>query len=170
MRCKRVRNKLSGFLDNQASERIGKAVSHHLETCQSCREEAEALASLSALLREEKDNIKITPCFWTKLEQRMIQAEANRTVLDMIFEGVNRTLLPAGATVVIVIGLFVGARLGGTVYTRINQILNPDNSSLVLQEINQSLNLNILDDFPQESMGDIYNGLLAENNLPKQKQ
>ncbi|MFH1336759.1 MAG: hypothetical protein ABII96_09605 [Candidatus Zixiibacteriota bacterium] len=170
MKCQKVRKKLPGILDHQAGEKVSEVISCHLKTCQFCREEAEALSLLSALLREERESVKAAPYFWNTLEQRIIQAEANRNALDTIFEWVNRTLIPASATVVIVIGLFVGVRLGGTVYTRLAQILNPDNSSLVLQEISNSLNLNILNDFPQESMGDIYNGLLAENNLPKQKQ
>jgi len=167
MKCQKVRKRLPGFLDHQVSKRVSEKVTYHLETCQFCREEAEALSLLSALLREERESVKAVPYFWNTLEQRIIQAEANRNALDAILEWVNRTLIPVGATVVIVIGLFVGARLGGTVYTRIAQILNPDNSSLVLQEIDQSLNLNILNDFPQESIGEIYIGLLAENNLPK---
>jgi len=167
MKCQEVRKKSSAFVDGELSEKKKVEITHHLETCPSCEEEAKVLSSLSVLLREEKESIKASPYFWNKLEQRIIQAQTNRNALDMIFEWLNRTLIPASATVVIVLGLFIGTNLGGVIYSKIAQILNPDNSSLVQQEMNQSLHLSTLNDFPQESIGEIYIGLLAENNLPK---
>ena len=167
MRCRKIKKKLLAFLDGEVGEKEKERIASHLKTCLSCGEEAKTLSSLSVLLREEKESIKASPYFWNKLEQRIIQAETNKNAFDTLLEWLNRTLIPASATAVVVIGLFIGIRLGGTIYTRIAQILNPDNSSLVQKEMNQSLHLSTLNDFPQESVGEIYIGLLAENNLPK---
>jgi anti-sigma factor RsiW len=167
MRCRKIKKKLLAFLDGEVGEKEKERIASHLKTCLSCGEEAKTLSSLSVLLREEKESIKASPYFWNKLEQRIIQAETNKNAFDTFLEWLNRTLIPASATAVVVIGLFIGIRLGGTIYTRIAQILNPDNSSLVQKEMNQSLHLSTLNDFPQESVGEIYIGLLAENNLPK---
>lgn len=167
MKCQKVRKKSSAFVDGELSEKKKVEITHHLETCPSCGEEAKVLSSLSVLLREEKESIKASPYFWNKLEQRIIQAETNKNAFDTLLEWLNRTLIPASATAVVVIGLFIGICLGGIIYTRIAQTLNPDSSSLVQQEMSQSFHLSTLNDFPQESIGEIYIGLLAENNLPK---
>jgi predicted anti-sigma-YlaC factor YlaD len=167
MRCRKIRKKLPAFLEGEIGDRKRERIASHLEICVSCGEEAKVLSSLSVLLREEKESIKASPYFWNKLEQRIIQAETNKNAFDTLLEWLNRTLIPASATAVVVIGLFIGICLGGIIYTRIAPILNPDNSSLVQQEMNQSLHLSTLNDFPQESIGEIYIGLLAENNLPK---
>ncbi len=169
MKCKKVIKKLAIFLDGQAGEKDNEAISNHLKTCQCCGQEVKELTSLSFLLKQEKESVQASPYFWNKIEQAIIQAETNRNVLDTIWEWVNRTLIPVGATAVVVLGLFVGTNLGSVIYTNIAQILNQDNSSLAQQEINQSLNLNTLNDFPQESIGEIYTGLLAESNLPEQR-
>lgn len=167
MKCQKVRKKSSAFVDGELSEKKKVEITHHLETCPSCGEEVKVLSSLSVLLREEKESIKVSPYFWNKLEQGIIHAETNKNAFDTLLEWLNRTLIPASATAVVVIGLFIGICLGGIIHTRIAQILNPDSSSLVQQEMNQSLHLSTLNDFPQESIGEIYIGLLAENNLPK---
>ncbi len=169
MRCQKVRIKLPALLDGQAIEKDKEIIFHHLESCLFCREEIRDLSSLSLLLREEKESIKASPYFWNKLEQRIIQAEVNKNIINSISEWLNRTLIPASATAVIIIGLFIGTNLGGVIYTNIADILNPDDTSLVQQEMNQSLHLNTLNDFPQESIGEVYTGLLAENNLPERR-
>ncbi|MGB8656567.1 MAG: zf-HC2 domain-containing protein [Candidatus Zixiibacteriota bacterium] len=167
MRCRKARKRLSAFVDGELGEREKEGISRHIETCPSCGEKAKALSSLSVLLREEKESIEASPYFWNRLEQAIIRAETNKKAFDSIWEWLNRTLIPAGGTVVIAIGLFMGTHLGGAIYANIAQILNPDDSSPVQEEINQSLHLNTLSDFPQESIGEIYTGLLAENNFPK---
>jgi anti-sigma factor RsiW len=167
MRCRKARKRLSAFVDGEVSEREREGIYRHLETCPSCGEEAIVLSSLSVLLRGEKESIKASPYFWNRLEQTIILAETNKKAFDSIREWLDRTLVPAGATAVIAIGLFIGTHLGGAIYPNIAQILNPDDSPSVQEEINQSLHLNTLSDFPQESIGEIYTGLLAENNLPR---
>ena len=169
MRCQKVRIKLPALLDGQAGEKEKEIISHHLETCPFCREEIRDLSSLSLLLREEKESIEASPYFWNRLEQRIIQTETNKNAFNTLLDWLNRTIIPAGATAIVVIGLLLGTQLGGVIYTNIAQILNPDNASLVQQEVNQSLHLNTLNDFPQESIGEVYTGLLAENNLPERR-
>ncbi len=167
MKCQKVRKKLTTFLDGQAREIDKKSISHHLEICQCCRQEVKELTSLSFLLKQEKESVQASPYFWNQIEQAIIQAETNKQPLDMIREWINRTLIPVGAATVIILGLLIGTNLGGAIYSNIANILNSDNSSTIQQEMNQSLQLNTLNDFPKESIGDIYNGLLAQNNLTK---
>lgn len=167
MRCQKIRKKLPAYLVGQTVEKDKETISRHLETCQSCRQEVKELSSLSSLLKQEKESVQTSPYFWNKLEQAIIQAEINEKPLDIIRGWMNRTLIPASATAVIIIGIFIGANLGGVIYTNIVHILNPDNSSVVQKEMDQSLQLNTLNDFPKESIGDIYNDLLAQNNVTK---
>lgn len=166
MRCRKVTRKLSAFLDGEVGERQKERIASHLKTCPSCGEEVKTLSTLSVLLKEDEVSMKPPPYFWNKLEQKIIQAETNKNTFNTILEWLNHTLIPAGATAVMVIGLFIGTHLGGVIYSNIAQLLNPDNSSSVQQEMSQSLHLNSLNDFPQESIGDIYIGLLAKDNLP----
>ena len=167
MKCQKTRKKLPAYLDGQTGEKDKKAISHHLEICESCGREVKELSLLSSLLEQERDSVQASPHFWNKLESAIIQAEINQKPLDIISEWLNRTLIPAGAAAVIIIGLFIGTNLGGVIYTNIAHILNPDNSSAVQKEMSQSLQLNTLNDFPKASIGDIYNGLLAQNSLTK---
>jgi predicted anti-sigma-YlaC factor YlaD len=165
MRCQKIKKILPAYLDGQAGDK--EIVSRHLETCQSCGQEVKELSALSFLLKQENEMVQASPYFWNKLEQAIIQSELERKPLDIIREWINRTLVPAGATAVIIIGLLIGTNLGAAIYANIAHILNPDNSPVVQNEIDQALQLNALNDFPKESIGDIYNGLLAQNNLTK---
>jgi len=165
MRCRKARKKISALLDGETGEREKERITSHLRACKTCEEELETLSSLSLLLKAGQESINPSPYFWNKLEQRIVQAEESKSVFGNLWEKLNHVFIPATATVVLLIGLYIGIQLGDFVYSSIDKILNPERVTLVQQEVDQSLHLDTLDDFPRESIGQIYTALLAENNL-----
>jgi len=167
MRCRKVTKKLSAFLDGEAGEKEKGRITSHLRTCHSCGEEAKALSSLGSLLKEERENIKPSPYFWNKLEQRIAQAEGQQKVFEKLLERLNRVFVPATASAILLIGIFIGSQLGAVVYSAIAKSLNPESFATVQMEVDQSLHLNTLDDFPQESIGGVYTALITESRSPQ---
>jgi len=165
MRCRKVRRRLSAFLDGEFGEREKGRIAAHLKACPACGEEVKSLSSLSVLLKEEKESINPSPYFWGKLEQEIGLIEESKSAWGQLWESLNKAFVPAGAAAVLIFGLFIGIQLGQVVYSQVADILGPQDASLVQQEFDQSLHLNTLDDFPRESIGEIYKALLAENDL-----
>lgn len=166
MRCRKVRKRLSAFLDGEVGEMVKERIALHLEGCSSCGNDARALSSLSLLLKEGRESIKPSPYFWNKLEQRIAQTEENQSVFGKLLDRLGKAFIPATATAILLVGLFIGTQLGGAVYSSIAKKLNPESFSLVQKDVDQSLYLNSLDDFPGESLGGIYNALLTETKSP----
>lgn len=169
MRCRKVRRKLSAFLDHEVGKKDQERITSHLESCPFCREDSITLATLSLLLEKGKENVKPSPYFWNRLEQKITRIGESQTIFEKLLERLNQAFIPATATAVLIIGLFIGTQLGGVVYSNIANKLNPESFTLVQKDADQSLYLNALDDFPGESLGGIYNALLTENKSPEKR-
>jgi ubiquinone biosynthesis protein Coq4 len=59
--------------------------------------------------------------------------------------------------------------LGGVIYSGIGEILNPTSFSLIERDVDQTLHLNTLDDFPGESIGGVYYTLITESKSPEKR-
>ena len=163
MKCQKIKKRLSVFVDGEVKEKEKNKILAHLSTCPYCAQEAKTLFSLQALLEEEKETIKPSPYFTNKLEQRIAQLEKKEGLLRNLLEYINRALVPATITSVLIIGTLFGNKLGEVFYSRISKILNPGESSSIQEVVDQSLYLNSLDDFPSESLGGVYIALITEN-------
>jgi predicted anti-sigma-YlaC factor YlaD len=163
MKCQKIKKRLSVFVDGEVKEKEKNKILAHLSTCAYCAQEAKTLFSLQALLEEEKETIKPSPYFTNKLEQRIAQLEKKEGLLRNLLEYINRALVPATITSVLIIGTLFGNKLGEVFYSRISKILNPGESSSIQEVVDQSLYLNSLDDFPSESLGGVYIALITEN-------
>jgi len=166
MRCRKARKEISTLTDGEVGERERERIASHIKTCKSCEEEFETLSALSVLLEKGQETIKPSPYFWNKLEQRIVQAEESKSVFGEFLERLRQAFIPATVTAVLIIGSFIGIQLGEVAYSSIVEVLRPQNVSLAQQDVDQSLHLDTLDDFPRESLGQIYSALLAENSLP----
>lgn len=164
MRCRKVKKKMFAFLDGEVREKEGIKISYHLENCNSCKKEKETLLSLNSLLKKGKETIEPSPYFLNQLEQRIALLEKEENLFGKLLERINRAFIPATATAVIIIGLFLGNHFGKILYSRIAGILSPKENSLAQEVVGQSLHLNSLDDFPSESLGGIYIALITESN------
>lgn len=169
MRCRKVTRRLLAFLDGEIGEREKERIARHLKTCGVCGEEAKTLSSLWTLLDEGKETITPSPYFWNKLEQRIAHAERDANVFGKLWERLNRAFIPAAVTAALIIGLFIGTRLGEVVYSSIANTINPENLSLAQEAMNQSLSLNTLDNFPRESIGGVYTTLNTESTSTQQR-
>jgi len=163
MRCRKVKKKLSAFVDGEFKEKEKNKILSHLSTCPSCEQETKTLFSLQALLEEGKETIQPSLYFINKLEQRIAQLEKKESTLEKLLERINQAFVPATITAVLVIGILIGNKLGEVFYSRISKILNPGESSSIQEVVDQSLYLNSLDDFPSESLGGVYIALITEN-------
>jgi len=163
MKCQKIKKRLSVFVDGEVKEKEQNKILAHLSTCPYCAQEANTLFSLQSLLEEEKETIQPSPYFTNKLEQRIAQLETKEGSLRKLLEYINRALVPATITSVLIIGTLFGNKLGEVFYSRISKLLNPGESSSTQEVVDQSLYLNSLDDFPSESLGWVYIALITEN-------
>jgi predicted anti-sigma-YlaC factor YlaD len=169
MRCRKVRRKLSAFLDGEVREKEKEKIASHLKACSSCGEKARILSSVLTLLEKGRESIKPSPYFWNRLDHRIAQIERKKDAFAKLLERINRAFIPATATAVLVIGLFIGIQLGEVVYCGIAESLSRKDSSSLQEAVDQSLYLSTLDDFPGESIGGVYNSLVTETKSPQER-
>jgi anti-sigma factor RsiW len=104
MNCKTCMNHLSAYLDGELTDAIQRSVAGHLDGCADCRVEHAQLKSTWDLL-EALPEPEVRPYTFTRLKARMEQPVANRP-----FPWLERVLLPALTTMMLLAGVALGSR------------------------------------------------------------
>lgn len=159
MNCQQVHKKLSAFQDGELPAATMTAIAQHLESCERCSQSLEDLKALWATLGQV-DRIDRAPFFWTRLALRL-QTSNDR------FDHRKLPILPAWwrpqlimAALLLVVGLSLGFYVGKSLYHHtVSSQTMP-----VEQTLEQVYSLNAFDDFPKESIADIYVTLISDNN------
>lgn len=138
MRCERVREKLSAFVDGELSENEHRGIASHLESCESCFREYEELKKLEVLL-SNLERVDAPSYLWERIVGRISSQERVSS-----WEKLIHRLVYAPVGVAILIGLLIGNHLGQTVL----QQFASDRA--------EPLSLGSLDDFPPGSFSDVY--------------
>ncbi|MEJ2183836.1 MAG: DUF2275 domain-containing protein [Nitrospirota bacterium] len=85
MNCNDIRNRLSDYLDGEASAEERKAVEEHIEGCPACRRELSELARTLTHLRSLSE-VEPPPFFTQRVMRRVTEeAEPKRKILRMLF-------------------------------------------------------------------------------------
>jgi predicted anti-sigma-YlaC factor YlaD len=159
MSCRQVRRKLSAYQDKELPESQMNEIEHHLKSCAAC----------SRLLQEMNDvwevishieTVKSAPYFWTRLSQRMKEKDIKSQGWNFVFAPIQKFSLTVLIPIILIIGFGIGMYLGENIY----QHSNISSSVPIEQELDQVLSWSSFDDFPQESIGEVYVTLLSENN------
>ncbi len=159
MNCQQVQKRLSAFHDGELPAAMMTAIARHLKTCERC---SQSLAELRAVwnILGQVDRIDRAPFFWTRLSQRLSASADGRARR-------KRSILPVAwrpqlimVSMLLVVGLFLGFYVGKSLYhhTAAGQ------TTPVEQTLEHVYSLNAFDDFPKESIADIYVTLISDDN------
>jgi anti-sigma factor RsiW len=115
MKCKQVRNKLSGFLGGHAPEKDRAEIQHHLESCSNCRTYASELKHVDDEFSLIED-VAVRPYFLTRVKQRIADQSVSRQTQGLLGRVFPRAVIPLGAVAVLVMTALAGGQLGKVVY------------------------------------------------------
>ena len=158
MKCSQIKKKLSTYLDEALADNEKEMIARHVKDCAFCQEE------LNALLRVKQsltilDGMEVPPYFMTRLRQR-IKDERLEIVEHIPFlQRIKRFVVPVATAAAVVASLFVGSQMGRTLY---QEIANGSQQASI--ESNDVLGLGSFEGFPQGSLSDIYDELVAGGN------
>jgi anti-sigma factor RsiW len=143
MSCTTNRKKIKAFLDSELPGPEAAAIKSHLCQCPACSHEAEELAKaweLLLALPDEQDVPDLVPAVMARLLEEQ-QNTGARKLLRWLFP------VPlSAATAALVIGLVIGIGLGRVITT----------TYFDREETDSSLNLEVFQDTPPQSIGDAY--------------
>lgn len=154
MTCSEIKRKLSAFLDGEVTEKEKQIISEHVNTCDLCRKEFEALSHMSEVL-EVMDEVQVSPFFVTRLKQKIVDQKVKSNVRFPFVEWIRKAAVPVTATALIILSFLVGSNLGRTMYQE-----QAETTYGVEDEVAYTLGVSSLDEFPDGSLGWAYNNLL----------
>ena len=160
--CKKVRKKLIAFLNHQLEEEKSKQVEQHLDSCPLCKKEAEELRLTWNLL----DRYKIDEDFPDLLNGILerIEKEGEQVPLFQLFiERVTRIPAPALCLIIFLIGIPPGAFLGKNLYLTLSSSY-PHYQREAQSVYSEEIPLDIFDDFPGQSLGNVYLNVITESS------
>lgn len=138
MKCEKIRNRLSAFLDGEVKEDEYRRIASHLESCDSCSREYEELKHLGELL-SNLNTVQPPPYLWHRVERKISSPEK-----VSVWEQIVHRFVYAPVGVAVLIGVLIGNYLGQNIAHR-----------FVLTE-SEPLSLSNLDDGPPGSLSDAY--------------
>jgi anti-sigma factor RsiW len=154
MKCSRSKKKLSAYLDGEMPEQEREVISQHLQQCEECRGEVAAFSAVTDALNTI-EGIEVPPYFMTRLRQQ-VREQAKPVPF---FQRIRGLAVTAATAVAVVASLFIGNQAGKTLYRSIAQTPEP-----VIAETNNIFGVSAFEEFPDGSLSDIYNELVAGGN------
>ncbi len=121
MTCKQVRNKLIFYIEKSLPPDEQKAVEEHLQHCAKCAQDYEKLAKALQFIETEKQT-EPNPYLWTRIKAKLDAPQAEK---QPVFSGL---LQPVILTLLVVLGIFLGIKLGN-LYVQPNPVSNITMSS-----------------------------------------
>ena len=160
--CKKVRKKLPAFLNHQLEGKKAKEIEQHLDTCPLCKKEAEELRltwNLLGRLPIDKD----FPDILNGILERIEQEGEKVSLFQNFIEKVTRIPAPALCLFIFLLAIPPGAFLGKNLYfTLSGSYYNyPRESQSAYAE---EVPLDIFDDFPMQSLGNVYLNVISESS------
>jgi len=159
MNCQKVKRKLSAYQDKELPELQMTEIENHLKTCTVCSQSLQEINDIREILAHV-DTIESAPFFWTRLSQRIKGKDTIQSNWKFSFIPRQRVAVPVLTILIFAVALFIGIYLGESIY----QHSFLPSSMIVDQELDQALSLTSFDDFPAESVADVYVSLISENN------
>lgn len=157
MRCEKVKEKLSAFIDNELDREKTSEIKQHLAECSGCNQELKLLTQAWDAL-EGWERIESSDNFEARFWQRVRERELGQS----LFQRLLTKLIPVPTTVIIlIIGLLGGIYLGNIVFPKDTKV-SPDESLSLGKE--NFFYLDNFEDFPPESVGGVYIVLTSQKN------
>ena len=165
MECKKVKEKLSAFMDNELKDNERLKIDQHLADCPFCLQEAKLLAQTWSAL-EVWEKMEVPHNFETRFWQRVREREEKKLSIQKLIRSIVRIPVPAAAAIILVTGLILGNYFGNILYPKEKKL---SGDKVVALGENDVLYLDSFDDLPPESVGNVYISLvsLKENNYQR---
>jgi Putative zinc-finger len=109
MKCKTVHNKLIFFLEKELPVAEMQAVQEHLNSCTACSLFAEDLKKTLSILESDKTP-ELNPFFYTRVKMRLEQTQNALRTRPVVV----RVLQPVAFSIILVLGIYAGIKLGNT--------------------------------------------------------
>jgi len=160
MRCRKVQEDISAFLDGLVPPDRHAALEAHLRGCPECQAELTRLQRLSSLL-EGTPAPPLPAGFSQRLMARAHQRQPQRHRFPILFSGLMDLWRPmpaarrVAAVAMVVIGLAVGAFMGRDT-SRTMAAARPETSQVSMVDSVDSYNLDYLTEAPRGSLADVY--------------
>lgn len=157
MRCKKIKKKLSAFLDNELDRKKTSEIEQHLAECSDCTQELKLLTqtwdALEVGEKTEPSN-NFEAIFWQRVRERELGQSLYQRLLTKV--------IPVLTTVIIFfIGLLGGFYLGNEIYPKEIKVSSDESLSLGKENF---LYLDNFEDLPPESVGGVYIVLTSQEN------
>lgn len=159
MDCREINRKLSAYQDRELPGSQMAEIKNHLNNCADCstafQQMNEVWESLSNV-----ETIESAPYFWTRLSQRMNERDRKQTGWNFIFAPIQKLSFSILITGVLIFAMAIGMYLG----ENISQHSQPTSPNVAEQELDQVFPMSSFDDFPEQSVAQVYVTMLSENN------
>ena len=159
--CKKTRESLIAYLTQQLQEKNAREVAQHLAACPLCSREAEELQSTWKLIGEYPLDERFADITGVVLEKAK-SAEDTDTLIRKIINTVVRIPVPALCTFIAVLALPAGIYLGKNLHLNLSTTYAAYRENEVPAELDE-LPLDIFNDFPEYSLGGIYENLANDS-------
>jgi hypothetical protein len=153
MNCQEIKRKLSAYQDKKLPGSQMDAIKSHLNNCADC-----SIAFQE--MNEVWETIESAPYFWTRLSQRMNEKDRKQSGWNFIFAPIQKLSFSILVTCVLIFALAIGMFLG----ENISQHSQPTSPKVAEQELDQVFPMASFDDFPEQSVAQVYVTMLSEND------
>jgi anti-sigma factor RsiW len=154
MKCSEVRRKLSAFLDGEIPGAGKKEIIEHLETCRGCQEELAALSKVMDALGV-LEGMEPPPYFITRVRRRVREGGKPTPFLERI----RSVAISFATAAAVVASVLIGNQFGRTLYQSVAPAVVFETA-----ETDDIFGFGTLEEFPDGSLSDIYNELVAGGN------
>ncbi|UCD05041.1 MAG: zf-HC2 domain-containing protein [candidate division WOR-3 bacterium] len=154
MKCSEVKRKLSAFLDGEIPSAGKKEIIEHLETCRGCQEELAALSEVMDALGV-LEGMEPPPYFITRVRQSV--REEGKPV--PFLERIRSVAISFATAAAVVTSVLIGNQFGRTLYQSVAPAAISETA-----ETGDIFGFGTLEEFPDGSLSDIYDELIAGGN------
>jgi len=158
MKCEKVKERLSAFMDNELDRKKSSEIEQHLAECSICNQEMKLLTQTWSSL-ELWEKIEPSDKFEIRFWQRVREKEQRQPLFQRLLQ--RSIPVTALGLIILVIGLLGGIYLGNILYPKEIKVYTDESLSLAEESF---LYLDNFEDFSNESVGGIYISLTSERN------
>jgi len=152
MNCGKTKKMISLYLDNELKEAQKKEMLFHIDSCPKCRKDLEFTAEILQNLNAA-EHIDTSPYFFQKLQSRI---KENNKEFFPLYNPRFAFASVATLSIIVASSFFTGALIGDTYWSQ-----TKSSESASVQEAKSALKLEALEDFPEDSVGNLYSKALG---------
>jgi len=158
MKCKRVKQLLSKYLDGETGSKEEKVLLYHMEKCPTCPEEKERLVCVHRLFMPP-EAIEPSSQFISRVMQRAAREQDQGTVLfrPPVFQRLKPVLTSLAFLILVAISFFFGSMIGNKMEAQKTM-----EKQMISSTLEKTIPLTIFSDVPDGSIVSAYYALLKE--------